>query len=112
MPTTTNYKRGAVVLLPFPFSDQSTAKVRPAVVVHGPYPSDDVLVVAVTSIRGTLRPGECALRHWREAGLIHPSFLKRAVTTVAAHFVRRSLGTLHAEDVAQLNNALRLWFGM
>jgi len=34
MPTTTSYNRGAVVLLPFPFSDQSSAKVRPAVVVN------------------------------------------------------------------------------
>ena len=29
----TGYKRGAIVLLPFPFSDQSSAKNRPAVVV-------------------------------------------------------------------------------
>jgi hypothetical protein len=28
MPTTTTHKRGAVVLLPFPFSDQSSSKIQ------------------------------------------------------------------------------------
>ena len=52
----TGYKRGAIVLLPFPFSDQSSAKIRPAVVVSPDYPSDDLLVVAVTSVGDGLRP--------------------------------------------------------
>ena len=56
MPTTITYNRGAVVLLPFPFSDLSSAKVRPAVVVSPRYPSDDLLVVAVTSVGDALRP--------------------------------------------------------
>jgi mRNA interferase MazF len=68
----TGYKRGAIVLLPFPFSDQSSAKNRPAVVVNQDYPSDDLLVVAITSVGDILRPGEFAIQFWREAGLIHP----------------------------------------
>jgi mRNA interferase MazF len=32
-PSTTSYKRGEVVLLPFPFTDLSTIKRRPAVVL-------------------------------------------------------------------------------
>jgi len=28
-----NYKRGDVVLVPFPFSDQTTIKKRPAVII-------------------------------------------------------------------------------
>jgi mRNA-degrading endonuclease toxin of MazEF toxin-antitoxin module len=58
MPTTTTYNRGAVVLLPLPFSDQTSAKIRPAIVVSPRYPSDDLLVVAVTSVGDSLRPGE------------------------------------------------------
>ena len=85
MPPTTNYSRGAVVLLPFPFSDQSAAKVRPAAVAHPPYGSDALIVVAVSSERGTLRPGESGLAFWREAGLLHPSFLKRAGARFVVH---------------------------
>lgn len=57
----TGYNRGAIVLLPFPFSDQSSAKIRPAVVASPVYPSEDLLVVAVTSTGGSLRPGEFAV---------------------------------------------------
>jgi mRNA interferase MazF len=112
MPSTTSFSRGAVVLLPFPFSDQSASKVRPAVIAHSPYPSDDLIVVAVSSERGTLRPGECGLRFWREAGLLHPSFLKRAVASISSELVRRQLGILHAEDIAALERALRTWLNL
>jgi mRNA interferase MazF len=112
MPSTTSYNRGEIVLLPFPFSDQSAVKVRPAVLAHGPYPSDDLLVVAVSSISGTLRSGEFAIRFWREAGLLHPSFVKRAVTSVSASLVRKALGQLRGDDLTQFNNALRIWFGL
>jgi mRNA-degrading endonuclease toxin of MazEF toxin-antitoxin module len=112
MPTTTNFNRGAVVLLPFPFSDQSSAKIRPAVVASPRYPSEDLLVVAVTSVGEVLRPGEFSIQFWREAGLIHPSFVKRAVTSISANLVRTLLGQLHEPDVTKLNDAIRLWFDL
>jgi mRNA interferase MazF len=112
MPTTTVYKRGSVVLLPFPFSDQSSAKIRPAVVVNPDYPSDDLLVVAVTSVGDALRPGEFPIQFWREAGLIHPSFAKRAVASVTNNLVKKQLGQLHEPDLAKLNSAMGLWFGL
>ena len=65
-----------VAWLPFPLSDQSDAKVRPAVVAHPPYESDDLIVVAVSSELGTLQPCETGLAFWREAGLLHPSFVQ------------------------------------
>ncbi len=108
----TGYKRGSVLLLPFPFSDQSSAKIRPAVVVNSDYPSEDLLVVAVTSVGDGLRPGEFAFQFWREAGLIHPSFAKRAIASVTGNLVRRQLGQLRESDLAKLDAALALWFGL
>jgi mRNA interferase MazF len=57
MPNTTAYSFGDVVLVPFPFTDQTASKKRPAVVVsadayHQRRP--DVIVMAVT--RQILRP--------------------------------------------------------
>lgn len=52
MPSTTSYKRGDVVLVPFPFTDLSSAKQRPALVVSPDafnLVREDVLVVAITS---------------------------------------------------------------
>ena len=59
-----------------------------------------------------LRPGEFAIQFWREAGLIHPSFAKRAVTTVAGGLVRKQLGQLRETDLVKLDAAVRLWFGL
>jgi len=112
MPITTSYNRGAVVLLPFPFSDQSAAKLRPAIIASPIYPSDDLLVVAVSSIAGPLRPEEFQIRFWREAGLLHPSFVKRAVASVSTPLVRRRLGDLQEDDLMRLDVSLRAWFGL
>jgi len=46
------FQRGDVVLVPFPFSDLSTAKVRPAAVVSGSLyhaTEPDLILVAITS---------------------------------------------------------------
>lgn len=112
MPTTTTYNRGAVVLLPFPFSDRSAVKLRPAVIVSPHHPSDDLLVVGVTSVGGAMLPGEFRIQSWREAGLIHPSFIKRAVASVFRNLVRRQLGQLRESDLASLAAAIRFWFGL
>lgn len=87
----TGCERGAIVLLPFPVSDQSSAKIRPAVGVSPDYPSADLLVMAVTSVGDGLRPGEFAIQFLREAGLLHPSFAKRAGASVAEPLVKKPL---------------------
>jgi hypothetical protein len=71
-----------------------------------------LLVVAVTSVGDALRPGEFPLQFWREAGLIHPSFAKRAVASVSCGLVRKPLGQLRETDLAKLDAAVRLWFGL
>ena len=37
----TNYKRGDIVLVPFPFSNQTTTKKRPAVIVSSDVDNND-----------------------------------------------------------------------
>ena len=54
MPPTTPCRRGDIVLVPFPFTDLSTTKQRPAVVLSSEryhQVTGDCLVAAITSIR-------------------------------------------------------------
>lgn len=105
----TSFDFGAVVLVPFPFTDQSSSKQRPAVVISTAEYSrvrGDILVVAVTSQMG----GEFLLTDWKAAGLVKPSVLKPVIATLAGSLVIRRLGTLSEPDAAVLREMLRTLF--
>ncbi|MEK6776741.1 MAG: type II toxin-antitoxin system PemK/MazF family toxin [bacterium] len=82
----TIYKRGDVVLVPFPFSDQTATKKRPAVVISSSAyneVSQDTVILAVTSrIEKGFKMGECPVQDWKDAGLLKPSAIKPAISTV------------------------------
>ena len=74
--------RHEVILVRYPFSDLSAAKVWPAVTVHAPHTSQDLLIVPLTSHTTGLRAGEFVLRDWKVAGLHTPTAVKRGVYTI------------------------------
>lgn len=116
MPPTINYRRGDVVLVPFPFSDQTSVKQRPGLVISvdafqacGP----DLLIIAVTSqVGGPLKLGEFVIRDWQAAGLLKPSAVKAAIATVEARLIRRRLGHLSVYDLEQLKKILHSLLGL
>jgi mRNA interferase MazF len=101
------YAFGDVVLVPFPFTDQSGAKKRPAVVVSRDRYNEnrrDLVIMAITSqVRQPLGFAEALITDWQSAGLIKPSVLKPVLTTIEQGLVVRTMGTLSAAD----QNALR-----
>ena len=106
---------GDVVLVPFPFTDQSAAKRRPAVVVssdayHNERP--DLVILAITSqVRSGAGIGEVAVAQWKEAGLLKPSVLKPVVATIERGLVLRKLGRLEEEDRRALRGVLDVILG-
>jgi len=101
---------GEIVLVAFPFTSQTAAKRRPAVVVSGDaynLARPDVIVMAVTS---QLRPepglGEVWLEGWEAAGLLKPSAVKPVIATLERGLVLRRLGTLGPADQAELRRAM------
>lgn len=102
-----NCSRNDVVLLPIPFTDLSSSKVRPAIVVgHGTYPGD-LFVVPVTS---QTAHSDFMLADWRKAGINVPSGVKSQVATVEDSLVRKIIGRLTAADASALDTHLRAWF--
>ena len=102
MPLTTSYSFGDIVLVPFPFTDQSGTKKRPAVVVSSPayhWDRRDVLIMAVTSqSRPTGAIGEVQVKDWKGAGFIKPSVIKPVITTIEQTLLIRRLGQLKKEE--------------
>ena len=98
--------RDDVVLLPIPFTDLSSSKVRPAIVVgHGSWPGD-LLVVPVTS---QLQNVDLLISQWAEAGLNVPSGIKGQICTVEVRLVRKVVGQITPQDRVALGALLRKW---
>jgi mRNA interferase MazF len=106
-----SFSRNEVILVRYPFSDLAAAKIRPAVVISVPDPSDDYLVVPLTSRGRGLRTGEFVLADWQAAGLNLPSTAKRGIYTVHAGLVLKSVGRLSLRDAQQLDQSLHRWLG-
>lgn len=107
----TAYKRGDVVLVPFPFSDQTAKKKRPAVVISSDRYNEvsiDIIIMAITSQTERISDiGECKIQDWQRAGLLKPSAVKSAVTTIEKRLVLKKMGSLSPNDFSSLNQALK-----
>ena len=91
-----------IVLVPFPFTSQTSSKQRPAVVISSRaynLERPDVVLMAITSqIRPSPAFGEVWLTEWYDAGLLKPSAIKPVVATLERDLVIRRLGALRADD--------------
>ena len=105
------FEFGDILLVPFPFTSQSSSKKRPAVVVSSQSynaSKPDLVVMAVTSqLRAMPQLGEVWIEDWRAAGLIKPSAIKPVFATLEQQLVIRQLGRLQAPDQAALHEAIK-----
>lgn len=112
-------RKGDVVLVPFPFTDLSAVKVRPAVILT-PEPTGPDLVVAYLSSVVPEAPVAVArllisVDHpeFRETGLKQTSVVRLdKLMTIARSRVRRRLGHLGPSLLAELNSHLKSAFGL
>jgi mRNA interferase MazF len=98
------FSKNDVVLLPIPFTDLTSRKVRPAVVIgrHGA----DLFLVPITS---QLANTDFPLKEWKAAGLNVTCGIKAQIATVEASLVIKSVGRLSAVDQQTLAARLRTW---
>jgi hypothetical protein len=99
--------RNEVVLLPIPFTDLTSRKVRPSVVI-GRKGADLFLVPISSQISNT----EFTLKEWSAAGLNVVCGVKAQIATVEERSVVKAVGTLALVDQQQLNARLKAWLGL
>jgi PemK-like, MazF-like toxin of type II toxin-antitoxin system len=101
-----------IILVRYPFSDLSGAKVRPAVVVSAPHSSQDIFIVPLTSKTAPLLAGEFLLADWKAGRLNVATAVKRGLYTVHQTLIVKVVGRLSSRDVHQLQLSLREWLGL
>jgi len=111
----TNSEFGDIVLVPFPFTDQSTSKKRPAVVISSTaYNTErpDLIIMAVTSqLKPSRTIGEVIIQDWQAAGLLKPSAIKPVITTIEKQLVIKAMGHLKSDDSSALTESLKTILG-
>jgi mRNA interferase MazF len=114
MPSTTSYKRGDVVLVPFPFTDLTGAKQRPALVISSDvfnFSRDDVLIAAITSqVPANLKPDEFLIpaTELSACGLPKSSIVKMLkLVSVHQQLIARRIGHLPEPTTAKILEQIR-----
>ena len=98
-----------VVLLPVPFTDLMSRKVRPAVVLGKATRHDDLFIIPISS---QLPNTDYALVDWQAAGLNVACGIKAQIATVEERLVIKRLGQLSASDQQAVDKLLRGWLGL
>ena len=105
--------RWDIVLVPFPFTDLTTSKKRPALVVSpdnynsGP----DVVIAFITSqLKTPPRPGDHPITDWQACGLPKPSQLRMKLATISRHIVIKKLGHLTPSEKSRVHAVIGRFF--
>src|SRR5262245_47808343 len=102
---------GAIVLVPFPFTDLSRTKVRPALIVSKPVEgSPDLVVCFITSRDTSSQPNALPLAASKVSGLKVPSAVRfDKIATLSRKIVQGELGRIDPRD---LRKHRRRFFGV
>ena len=110
----TAYRKWDIVLVPFPFTDLTAVKRRPALIISpNSYSSSgpDVVIVFITS-RMDLpsRPGDHRIRFWKESGLPKPSMMRMRFATIDQTIIIKKLGSLFRKEHGAVRAVLKEFF--
>ncbi len=110
----TTYRRWDIILVPFPFTDLTAAKKRPALVVSpdesNRYGADLVIAFITSHMDVSPRIGDYRIRSWKESGLPKESLLRMKFATIDRGIVVKRIGRLHHEERDGVREVLSEFF--
>jgi mRNA interferase MazF len=107
--------RGEVVLIPFPYSDLSAIKARPAVVISIERFNirGEALIGYLTSkFPSSLAEFDYALRDWQAAELLKPTLARPRIAVISHTLIQRRLGELTQHDLKAVEQRIREVLGL
>ena len=108
------YKRGDIVLIPFPFSDLAATKTRPTVVISASNYEKETgnFTVAMITSMPHATSYDYELTDWQAANLLSPSWVRAKLATIDPKLVRYKPGKLTNTDLTAVDKRLRLSLGL
>jgi mRNA interferase MazF len=102
-------KKGTIVLIPFPFTDLTGSKIRPAVVLRKN--ELDVTICFITSELRWKTEYDVSILPSASNRLKVPSLIRTGkIATIDYNLVLGELGELSTIEIAELNNGLKKLF--
>jgi len=112
------YKKGKIVLIPFPFTDLSGSKVRPAVVVSNFLPGEDVVVCFISSSKiKKLQKTDLIIRkgdkNFSQTGLKTDSTVRVGkMATLDKKTILGEIGELDLNMQEKIDDKIKILFGL
>ncbi len=113
MKSTIHYKKWDIILVPFPFSDLSATKKRPALVVSpGEYNRGYDIVIAFITSKVDVKPRLCdyKIKEWKKANLPKPSLIRMKFATIDKAIIVKQFGRLTNKDIKPFKDILSNFF--
>ncbi len=109
------YEAMDVVVVPFPFTDRTASKRRPALVLSDASsfntPSGHAVLAMITSQKNPPWPMDVELTDLKSAGLPTKSVVRMKLFTLDQQFILRKAGTLGKEDGRKVSGAVERLLG-
>lgn len=109
----TLYNKWEIVVVPFPFTDLTASKKRPALIISpNSYNLGQDVVIAFVTSQFVLpaRYGDYELQKWKEANLPKPSIVRMKFATINKNLIIRKLGELESVDRIEIENLIVTFF--
>ena len=109
------YEPWDIVLLPFPFTDLSSSKKRPAIVLSPRVYNlnQDVVVLFLTSnLSSTPKMGDYKLEHWQSSNLPKPSMVRMKFATIDKDFILKKIGEIKSKDSSKIKAEISTFFNL
>lgn len=105
------FEKGTVVLVPFPFTDLSGTKVRPAIVVSHRLSGDDSIVAFISAKQSRIEKYDVRIIPSQSNGLKTASTIKCAkLATLDKKIILGKLGELSKDDFSRVSKKLETLF--
>jgi mRNA interferase MazF len=110
----TVYRKWDIILVPFPFTNLTAAKKRPALIVSPDkynQSGQDVVIAFLTSrMDVSSRPGDHRIRFWKESGLPKATLLRMKFATIDREVIVRRIGRLFEQERSSVRDTLKEFF--